>query len=151
MKRVFLLSLTLIFLFYISTANAQYYLSGNFGAVLPNDSDIELLGGKGEMSYDAGTIYTGAIGTEISFDGGGRLELEIGVLETEVSDLPQPLSIDITAQTLMFNSYHDYDAAYLFKPFVGLGITSTKNQMSFRGNEPSKLLIPVLLSYLDNT
>ncbi len=61
--------------FGISTSFAGVYISGNLGAVIVNDSDIDDGDDTGEFTFDSGVVYTGAFGV---FNETGRVEAELG-------------------------------------------------------------------------
>jgi len=128
-------------------AIAQYYVSGNFGAILIDDGDTQLQaagpGASGEITvrpeFKAGLGATGAVGRAF---GNGRTELEISYRSADVDRIsgsgsvtvggvaktfPASLSdTDLTALAFMLNVWYDFDTGTSWRPFAGAGIGAAR-------------------------
>jgi len=129
MKKVLIIlfSLAVFVGFFVSTASAGVYISGNLGAVFLNDADIDDgSGDNDEISFDNGGVATFAVGTTIG--SAGRIEVELG---SRVSDFDKvdyeyygkyDVDGDVTTVSLMGNAYYDFKNESRITPFVGGGL-----------------------------
>ncbi len=110
----------------VSVSFAGTYISGNIGAVIVSDSDIDDGVDTGEFSYDTGFGFLGALGS--SFEGGARAEVELGYRKNDFDELEVDgfgsgdIDGDLTSLSLMGNVYYDISTEGSFSPFIGAGI-----------------------------
>jgi opacity protein-like surface antigen len=110
----------------VSVSFAGTYISGNIGAVIVNDSDIDDGFDTGEFSFDTGIGFLGALGS--SFEGGGRAEVELGYRKNDFDEIKvdglgsADIDGDLTSSSLMGNAYYDISTEGSFSPFIGAGI-----------------------------
>ena len=115
--------------FGVSTSIAGTYISGNLGAVIVNDSDIDDGDDKGEFTFDSGYGYLGALGF---FNQTGRVEIELGYRENDFDELKgvgtrsADIDGDISALSLMVNIFYDHSTEGGFYPFLGVGFGAVK-------------------------
>jgi len=112
--------------FGISTSFAGTYVSGNLGAVIVEDSDIDDGIDTGEFTYDTGFGFVGALGS--SLQNGGRVEAELGYRKNDLDELKvdglgkADVDGDITSLSLMGNAYYDISTEGSFSPYIGAGL-----------------------------
>lgn len=115
-----------VFAFSISVASAQMYISGNLGAVVVNDSDLQdEFGNSGELTYDTGFGLLAALGH--SYGTGMRTEVELGYRFNDMDDLNTSglnfdANGDVTSLSLMANAFYDFYVNGPITPFIGGGI-----------------------------
>ena len=114
-------TLLLVAGFGVSISYSEAYLSGNFGAVAVNKTTVQFGSLSGDASFKAGSVFTGAFGSDVDFHNSGRVELEFAQRFSEIDEVA-PAKFDVTALSVMFNAYHDYKTNYAISPFVGLGL-----------------------------
>lgn len=124
---VALLALTMVVGIGVSTSLAEAYISGSVGAVILNDADIEDDYGKGEMTFDTGIGFVGAVGSRSTGGNNNRIELEVGYRTNDFDKIKADgysVSIDgdITTISLMGNIYLDIPTSGKFSPFIGGGV-----------------------------
>ena len=108
----------------ISASFAGTYISGNLGAVIVNDSDIDDGDETGEFTFDSGVGYAGALGVSNET---GRVEVELGYRKNDFDELkgvgPGSADIDgdISSLSLMGNLYYDFSTDGGLYPFIGVG------------------------------
>ena len=123
-------------------ASAQWYVSGNAGAVMVQDSDVEISGPGGslpaEVEFDTGFGITGAIGRVF---GSWRVEGEVGYRGNDLDQGTIPavtiggvafpamtgdVEGEISALSFMANVWYDFNIGGSLVPFVGGGIGIAK-------------------------
>jgi opacity protein-like surface antigen len=126
MKNVLVCFLTFVVIgFGVSASFAGTYISGNLGAVIVNDSDIEDGDDTGEFTFDSGFGYLGALGLSNET---GRVEAELGYRKNDFDELKgaglgnTDIDGDISSLSLMGNIYYDFSTEGGFYPFVGIGL-----------------------------
>jgi opacity protein-like surface antigen len=120
-------------------SDAQYYVSGNIGAVQVMDSDVTETGPgytiNGEFEFDTGLGVNGAVGVSL---GDLRLEGELSYRQVDFDSVTiDSLTVgsstftslgsadvggDATSYGLMGNMWYDIDIGGKLKPFIGGGI-----------------------------
>ncbi len=128
MKKLFItiLALTMVVGFGVSTSFAGPYISGSLGAVILNDIDIDDGFDSGEITFDTGVGFVGAIGNALG--NGARVELELGYRTNDLDEVKidglgsASLDGDFSALSLMGNAYYDFPTSGKFSPFIGGGI-----------------------------
>ena len=111
--------------FGVSPSFAGAYISGNLGAVIVNDSDIDDGVDTGEFSYDTGFGFVAALGTSTQY--GVRVEAELGYRKNDFDEIEvdglgsADLDGDITTTSLMGNAYYDFSSDGSFSPYIGAG------------------------------
>ena len=127
MKKILACFLTFIVTgFGVSASFADSYISGNLGAVILNDSDIDDGPLSGEFTFDTGVGFVGALGSSLQND--GRVEVELGYRkndfdETKIDGLGKAdIDGDITSLSLMGNAYYDISTEGSFSPYIGAGL-----------------------------
>jgi len=122
----------------VSTSFAGRYISGNLGAVIVNDSDIDEGPISGEFTFDAGFGVLGAVGSSWensrgrgsrgSTGNGGRVEVELGYRKNDFDEIKvdglgsADIDGDLTSLSLMGNLYYDVSTKGSFSPYIGVGI-----------------------------
>jgi len=118
--------------------HAEWYISGNVGAVFVNDSDISgsdptiPASIDGEIEFDTGFGINGAVGYGI---GNVRLEGELSYRTADMDKLSGTATIgsltlsgsgdvsgDVTSLGLMANVWYDIETGTKWVPFIGAGI-----------------------------
>ena len=127
MKNILVCFFTFVVIgFGISTSFAGTYVSGNLGAVIVEDSDIDDGIDTGEFTYDTGFGFVGALGS--SLQNGGRVEAELGYRKNDLDELKvdglgkADVDGDITSLSLMGNAYYDISTEGSFSPYIGAGL-----------------------------
>ena len=127
MKNVLVCFLTFVVTgFGVSTSFAGTYISGNLGAVMLNDSDIDDGVDTGEFTFDTGFVFVGALGS--SMQNGGRIEAELGYRKNDFDELKidgfgkGDIDGDISSLSLMGNAYYDISTEGSFSPYIGAGL-----------------------------
>jgi len=112
--------------FGVSTSFAGTYISGNLGAVVVNDSDLDDGVDTGEFTFDTGFGFVGALGSSIQ--NGGRIEAELGYRKNDFDEIKidgfgkGDIDGDITSLSLMGNAYYDFSTEGSFTPYIGAGL-----------------------------
>jgi opacity protein-like surface antigen len=119
---------------------AQYYVSGNIGAVqlMDSDSTATAPGGSitGEFEFDAGLGVNAAVGLSLGalrlegelsyrqsdFDQGTLSSLTAGNTTFSFSGATGDVGGDVTSLGVMGNMWYDFDMGGKLKPFIGGGI-----------------------------
>jgi len=110
----------------VSVSFADPYISGNFGAVIVNDSDIDDGFDTGEFSYDTGFVFVAALGTSLQND--TRVEAEFGYRKNDLDEIKvdgfgsADIDGDFTTTSLMGNAYYDFSTEGSFSPYIGAGL-----------------------------
>ena len=110
----------------ISTSFAGTYISGNLGAVIVNDSDLDDGVDTGEFSYDTGFGFVAALGTSLQND--IRVEAELGYRNNDLDEIKvdgfgsADIDGDVTTTSLMGNAYYDISTEGSFSPYIGAGL-----------------------------
>ncbi len=115
------------------------YISGNIGASIPNDSEIEGSEAgvtlQSDLEFDTG--FTGGIATGNDL-GKVRLEVAVGYSSNELEEWKDITitglgnlgdasgSGDITALSVLVNGYYDMEIDLPFTPYIGGGIGFAK-------------------------
>jgi len=111
-----------------SFAARGWYGGANIGMAIVPDSDIDVSignnSGSGEISYDTGYTFGGAMGYTIDML---RIEGEISYLRTDFDDISGPggtlpLDGDVSGLTFLFNGYLDFATGGPLTPFITAGI-----------------------------
>lgn len=124
MKKIVVMACLAVFL--AVPALADPYMSANFGLVTLRDADLSSGATGGELTFDNGYAFLGAIGG--GFAGDTRGEIELGYRANDLDRLRVGTSPstsqggDIVAVSLMANLYKDFPLGMGFVPFVGGGI-----------------------------
>jgi opacity protein-like surface antigen len=125
MKNVLVCFVTFVVIgFGVSASFAGTYISGNLGAVIVNDSDIDDGDDTGEFTFDSGYGYMGALGISNQT---GRVEAELGYRKNDFDELKgvglgkADIDGDISSLSLMGNIYYDFSTEGGFYPFIGVG------------------------------
>lgn len=125
----------------VSSASAKAYVSGNLGAVVVHDVDINDGFDTGEITFDTGLALTGAIG---GFLGNGvRGEVELGYRANDIDEVTidglgtASLNGDVNSLSLMGNIFYDFAADESFSPFImgGIGFSNVEVDVEFAGSE----------------
>ena len=102
-----------------------YYVSGNLGASILSDSDVEQAGFVLETTFDAGFTIGAAIGHDY---GNIRAEGELAFRTNSIDDLSflgfiLPAEGDVSSLSFMGNGYYDFRSAdSAFGPYLGAGL-----------------------------
>jgi len=110
----------------IPASYAGTYVSGSFGAVKANDSDLDDGIDTGEFTFDTGYGFLGAVGS--SLQDVGRVEVELGYRDNDFDKLKVDglgsASIDgnFSSLSLMGNFYYDFSMGGSFSPYIGAGL-----------------------------
>jgi opacity protein-like surface antigen len=123
----------------VSTAQAQWYISGNVGAAMLSDADtIVTVPGvglaTGEVEFDTGFGITGAVGYSM---GAIRLEGEVSYRENDVKGVS---GVDVSSLGFMANAWYDFDTGSKWVPFVGGGIGVSQLNLDYTSADDSKTL-----------
>jgi opacity protein-like surface antigen len=132
-------------------AVAQFYVSGNFGGIFPENGETEIetpSGGaagtaKVHAEYKTGFAATGAVGYGM---GNGRLELEVSYRHAEVDRFSGSDSLtvggvtkvfpasasdtDLSALAFMANAWYDFETGTPWRPFAGAGFGGARVNMT---------------------
>lgn len=106
-----------------ASAKDGFYVAPGFGWLVPNHSDISVVGGKGSIDFDNGWMFTGAVGYRM---GSFRFEGELGYGETDGGHVKgNGTKVKFGADQSVFTGtvagYYDVAIAG-FTPYVGAGI-----------------------------
>ena len=129
----------LCFLVFSTSADAQWYVSGNIGTSILQDSDVSAADStgsfSGDFSTDVGVAVMGAVGYalnnlriegEISYRHNGLDELTINTAVggglVFVGVATGPIEGDMTALGFMANAFYDFDTGTNWVPHLGGGI-----------------------------
>ena len=110
----------------VSVSFAGPYISGNLGAVIVNDSDLDDGVDTGEFSYDTGFGFVAALGTSLQND--IRVEAELGYRNNDLDEIKVDgfgsgdIDGDVTTTSLMGNGYYDFSTTGSFSPYIGAGV-----------------------------
>ena len=110
----------------VSVSFADPYISGNLGAVILNDSDLDDGVDTGEFSYDTGFGFVAALGTSLQDD--IRVEAELGYRKNDLDEIKVDglgsgdIDGDVTTVSLMGNAYYDFSTESSFSPYIGAGL-----------------------------
>jgi outer membrane immunogenic protein len=125
----------------VSAAFADTYISGNLGAVILNDSDINGGPVDGKFTFDVGPGFLIAIGSSVETGGRmstqnagptsdkdhARLELELGYRKNDIDKIKingfgsDNADGDFSSISLMGNLLYDFSMQSGFTPYIGLG------------------------------
>jgi opacity protein-like surface antigen len=126
MKSILVCFLTFVVTgFGVSTSFAGTYISGNLGAVIVNDSDIDDGPFSGEVTFDTGYGFLAAFGSSNQHS---RVELEVGYRKNDFDEIKIDglgkfdIDGDVSSYSLMGNIYYDFSKEGGFYPFIGVGI-----------------------------
>ena len=124
---VALLALTMVVGIGVSTSLAEAYISGSVGAVIVNDADIDEGDLEGEVTFDTGIAFIGAVGSRSTGGNNSRVELELGYRTNDFDEFKaygQSANFDgdITTISLMGNVYLDVFTSGKFTSFIGGGV-----------------------------
>lgn len=130
MKSVFSVLCVVLCLCIVSIAYSKegVYVSGNFGATVPLDSDVT--DSDAEITFDTGWGILGAVGYDF---GMFRLEGELGYQENDLDEgklwgYSLPLDGDVSSFSGLINGYVDYHNSSRFTPYItaGLGMANVE-------------------------
>jgi opacity protein-like surface antigen len=108
-----------------ASARDGFYIEGNVGPSILEDSDISGGGLSGEAEFDTGYVIGGAVGYRLA--DGFRVEGSVSYRESDVDavtsggvELNGAGDANLTA--IMANAYYDFDLGIPVKPYLGVGI-----------------------------
>lgn len=118
-----------------SPANAQVYVSGSLGLLMPQDIDASGTGFAGSAELDNGVGLNVAVGYRFPFN--VRVEGEFGYYNSSLNKITvtgvgsTPVSggdIDLLAGTA--NAFYDFKTGTMFTPYLGGGIGFVHEKIS---------------------
>jgi len=122
------------------SAQAQWYVSGNVGAMIVNDSDVSGSQGtasaNGTIEFDTGYGVSGALGYTF---GSIRAEAEVSYSKADMDKISGTatdgtttvsgsgkIDGDVSALAFMVNGWYDFDTGSKWVPYVGGGLGMAK-------------------------
>jgi opacity protein-like surface antigen len=107
----------------VAAASAQpgWYVSGQIGASLMPDQDLNNSLGRNKVDFDSGLAYGGALGYDIG--NGFRLEADTMHQMSDVDRFDRaPAGVHLFSTSVMANATYDLATDLPFTPYVGAGI-----------------------------
>ena len=128
----------------ISAAEAKdgFYLDAKGGASFLQNLDSSAVGLTGNADTKIGFVGSGAAGYAVDIPQTGgtfRGEIEVAYRENDADELDIggfifDIDGDITAKSILFNGFYDFDLGSGWRPYFGAGLGAAQVEMDFETN-----------------